>query len=499
MNRRKNKIRKDYKTEDIKKMIAREKHDESNREIGVITYVFLFVFLCMLGYLGYYTQFKSDSIINNTYNKRQTLLESRIIRGDILSRDRDVLATTKSDNDGGYYRTYPYRNVFSHIVGYSTHGVLGIESLENFTLLTSNSNIVTRVSNDLAGEKNHGDNILTTLNTDMQLAAYDALDDRNGAVFAMNVKTGEILCCVSKPDFDPNEVMGKWDVLNADTDNSPLLNRAVLGSYPPGSMFKIVTSLEYIIEHGGNIDDYSFDCEGSFEYEGSIINCFNEEMHGTEDFKTSFAKSCNSSFANISSTLDKGKFKNTIETLMFNGSLPLPFKYSKGESDIDVTSTTDDLLQTGIGQGRTLISPAHMTLITSAIANGGVLMKPYVIAAVENYDGGVIKSTKPKEYKRLMDEEYALILQDLMREVVLSGTATRVKDTRNYIISGKTGSAEYSSNKKLSHAWFTGFAGNAAPEIAVTVIVEGGGSGGAVAAPIAKKVFDAYYNGNSKN
>lgn len=487
-------FKKSHKTKTFEAVYSKKRHEESNREIGVITYVFLGVFLCLLVYLGIFTQFQGPQIINNNYNKRQSLLESRIVRGQILSRERNVLAETKSDGDGGYYRTYPYRNVFSHIVGYSTHGVLGVESIENFTLLTSDSNIVTRISNDLSGTKNHGDNVITTLHTDMQLAAYDALEDRNGCIFAMDVRTGEILCCVSKPDFDPNEVIGKWDKLNADKERSPLLNRAFLGLYAPGSTFKIVTALEYLKEHNGNVDDYTFDCTGSFEKEGSVINCFHEETHGEVDFKKSFAKSCNSSFANISYSLDKGDFEKTLRELLFYEKLPLPLSYSIGECDINSSSSTDDLLQTGIGQGRTLISPAHMTLITSAIANDGVLMRPYVVDSIENFDGGVIRKTRVKEYKRLIDEEYAKDLQELMREVVVNGTATKAADTGNYIISGKTGSAEYSSNKTQSHAWFTGFSAKADPEIAISVIVEGGGSGGAIAAPIAKRVLDAYYS-----
>ncbi len=487
----------------FKKSAAKEKketvkvgkhHIDSNRQIGVITYGFIILFLVMLAYLGYFTQVKSKTFINNTYNKRQALLESRIIRGDIYSREGNVLATTVSDNDGGYYRSYPYRNTFAHIVGYSTHGVLGIERMENYTLLTCDGNIVTRISNDLAGRKNHGDNVYTTIDTTMQEAAYDAMDDRRGAVVAMNVKTGEILCVISKPDFDPNEVIGRWDVLNADTDNSPLLNRAFLGSYPPGSTFKIVTALEYLKEHNGDVSDYGFECTGSFEYKGSVISCYNEQVHGWLNFDDSFAKSCNSSFANISSKLDRKKFSDTIDSLMFNGKLPLPFKYSQGYSDISKDTSTDELLQTGIGQGRTLISPIHMLLITSAIANDGVLMKPYVVSEIRNYDGGTIERARQSEYARLIDERYTKSLKKMMREVVVNGTARRLFDTEGYEISGKTGSAEYSSNKSLSHAWFTGFAGRDEPEIAVTVIVEGGGSGGAVAAPVAKRVFDAYFN-----
>ncbi|MCR5686766.1 MAG: penicillin-binding protein 2 [Lachnospiraceae bacterium] len=469
-------------------------HFDNNREISVITYAFIMLFIGMLIYLGIFTQFRAGTMINSNYNKRQTLLESRIIRGDILSRDGEVLATTMSDGEGGYYRSYPYRNTFAHIVGYSTHGVLGIESMENYTLLTCDGNIATRIRNDLAGVKNHGNNVLSTLDTKMQEAAYDAMDDRKGAVVAMDVTTGEILCVVSKPDFDPNEVIGRWDRLNEDSEDSPLLNRAFLGSYPPGSTFKIVTALEYLKEHDGNVSDYGFECKGSFEYKGSVINCFNEQSHGWINFDDSFAQSCNSSFANISSGLDRRRFASTINELMFNKPLPLPFKYSMAYFDISADSSTDDLLQTGIGQGRTLISPVHMLLITSAIANDGILMRPYVISSIENADGGTIRRTKQREYGRLIDEGYSKSLQKMMREVVVNGTGRRAFDTDGYKISGKTGSAEYSSNKSLSHAWFTGFAStDDHPQIAVTVIVEGGGSGGSVAVPVAKRVFDAYY------
>lgn len=469
-------------------------HIDSNREIGVVTYLFLALFIVMLVYLGYFTQIQSKTMINSTYNKRQALLESRIIRGDIKSRDGKLLATTMSDHDGGYYRSYPFRNTFAHIVGYSTHGVLGVESMENFTLLTCDGNIASRIRNDLSGMKNHGNNVNTTLDIAMQEAAYDAMDDRKGAVVAMNVKTGEILCALSKPDFDPNEIIGRWDVFNADTENSPLLNRAFLGSYPPGSVFKIVTALEYLKEHGGNVSDYSFNCTGSFEYDGIVISCYNETSHGWVNFDDSFAKSCNSSFANITSGLDKRKFADTVDELMFNKELPLPFKYSEGYSDISSDSSTDELLQTGIGQGRTLMSPIHMLMITSAIANDGILMRPYVVSSIENADGGVISKTRTREYGRLIDQKYTESLQKMMREVVVNGTANKLMDTEGYTVSGKTGSAEFSSDKSLSHAWFTGFAGDEDAEIAVTVIVEGGGSGGAVAAPIAKRVFDAYFN-----
>ena len=471
----------------------RTKDDGENREIGHITYIFVGLFLALIGYLMYFTQFKSSEIINNSYNSRQDLLAQKVVRGSILSRDREVLAVTKTSSDGSETRSYPYENLFAHAVGYSTHGKTGVESISNFTLLTSNAFIGERVKNDINEIKNPGDSVVTTLDVDIQKAASEAMGVYKGAIVVTNVRTGEILALVSKPDFDPNQINAIWDEVNEDSENSVLLNRATQGLYPPGSTFKILTALEYVKENS-DVSDYSFNCNGSFKSGDSVINCYHGQSHGQVDFTASFAKSCNSSFANISTTLNKKAFQKTCRELLFNGEIPVPYTYRESYVPISASSDTDEVMQTGIGQGKTQITPIHMALITAAIANDGVLMKPYVISSVENESKDVIKSYEPQEYGRLMDEANALKLQSLMAEVVQNGTATKVRDTSGYVAAGKTGSAEYSSVKTESHAWFTGFAPVSEPEIAVTVILEGAGSGGDYAVPMAKRVFDAYFN-----
>ena len=159
-------------------------------------------------------------------------------------------------------------------------------------------------------------------------------------------------------------------------------------------------------------------------------------------------------------------------------------------------SLTDDsgaplTMQTSIGQGNTLVSPMHMALITCAIANQGVLMKPYLIDRVENYAGEKVSSNEPESYRTLMTNKEANLLSDLMTGVVNSGTASALSG-RSYTVAGKTGSAEYNEAGD-SHAWFVGYSTVAAPVIAVSIIVEGGGTGGAAAVPIAGQIFDAYY------
>lgn len=465
---------------------------KENREILVILYVFMAMFMGLIAYLIVFTYRDGSTVVNSSYNKRLNMLANHVYRGQILACDESVIAKTEVGEDGIESRVYPYGRLFAHAVGYSTHGGLGIESMYAYSLLTSNDNLFLRITNDLTGEKNQGNNVYSTLNPAITASASDALGDRYGAVVATNVKTGEILTIVSKPDFDPNTIDAMWEEYN-NAGSGVLLNRATMGLYPPGSTFKIVTALEYIKENS-NTSDYKYQCNGSFTLDGSTINCYHGQSHGTVDFKKSFAKSCNSSFANMTSSLNRSKFAGTCEELLFGEEFPCPYSYKKSVVGISKKSGMDDLLQSGIGQGATLVTPMHMNLITAAIGNSGVLMTPYVVKRVTSANGDTISETRPKAYMRLLSEDNAETLTELMEAVVSEGTGTRLRDGVSYKAAGKTGSAEYSQDKKQSHAWFTGFAPSDDPEVAVTVIVEGGGSGGETAVPIARAVFNTYFD-----
>ncbi len=464
----------------------------ANRSIAYVTYAFVLLFLVLIVYIVYYTIFRGPEDINNSYNSRQDIYAKRVVRGQILSRNGDILAKSVTDESGREEREYPYGPLFAHAVGFSEKGKLGVEANANIRLLTSNRPLTERVINDFRGEKNLGNDVYTTLDPDIQRAAYDALGSYKGAVIATDIKTGEILCMVSKPDFDPNLIEEEWDEINSDQKKGALLNRVTQGLYPPGSTFKIVTTLEYLKEHEDIASEYSFECNGSFSYEGSKINCYHDRSHGEVDLLSSFSRSCNASYANISTTLDKEAFRNTCEELLFNKDLPLKMSYKQSYVPINNDSSADELMQTAIGQGKTQMTPIHINIITSAIANNGVLMRPYIIDRIEKNGGGVIRQYAPDEYGRIIDEKYCLSLREMMEEVVKSGTGTRLSETDGYTAAGKTGSAEYSSNKVMSHAWFTGYAPCDDPQIAVTVIAEEAGSGGEMAVPIAKKVFDAW-------
>ena len=240
--------------------------------------------------------------------------------------------------------------------------------------------------------------------------------------------------------------------------------------------------------------DYTYDGTGSINIEDTEIHCYNNSVHGPLDLKTSFAKSCNASFANIGLTLNKTSFAALCDNMLFHTDIPTSYPYKKSSFVLNKDSDTGATMQTSIGQGETLVTPLHMTLLTSAIANDGVLMKPYMIDHTENYKGISVKDYKPSTYGTLLDGKEAGIMQEFMSYVVSDGTGSQLNG-QSYQAAGKTGSAEYSNTKGESHAWFTGYASTEEKgKIVVTVIVEGGGAGSTVAVPIAKQMFDTYFN-----
>ena len=189
-----------------------------------------------------------------------------------------------------------------------------LESACNYDLLTSHEQIVEQLKDGVSGEKSVGDTIVTTLDTRLQKAAYNALDDYRGAVVAIEPKTGKVRAMVSKPDFDPNELDDIWEEINSDEDNSCLLNRATQGLYPPGSTYKLITALEYIQEHPGSYGDFSYDCTGETVVDSVRISCYEGEEHGEVDLDKAFTKSCNTAFVTLGSTLNLKRFADLNAT-----------------------------------------------------------------------------------------------------------------------------------------------------------------------------------------
>ena len=475
------------------KASAREKADKN---ILRITYAFAALFIGMCLYLGWFLQVDSETVINSSYNARLDRFSDRIVRGKILSGDGKVLAETQVAEDGTEKRYYPYNYLYVHSVGYSgKNGKTGIESLANFYLLSSHVNLVEKTVNELQGKKNIGDNVVTTLDSDLQQTASDAMGNRRGAVIAMEPDTGKILTMVSQPNFNANTVDEQWaELTSPDNTKAQLVNRATQGLYSPGSTFKIVTALEYLHENPDGMSQFHFDCDGLMEQGEYQIRCYHGESHGSQDLRMSFANSCNGAFSTMGLGLNLTQFRSLADQLLFNSSLPLSLPYKESSFVMGEGADEWERLQTSIGQGKTQITPMHNLMITAAVANGGTLMKPYLIDHVENAGGQTVKKFLPEAYGTLMSSEDASALSGLMTAVVTDGTGSALRGAP-YTAAGKTGSAEFETGKE-THAWFVGYAPVEDPKIAVCVLLEESGSGGKQAGPVARAVMDKYFEKN---
>ena len=471
-----------------------EKNKIKNKPIIFTTYVMVFLFLGLFSYIIYFMVVDADRVIANSGNKRQDAFEEKIVRGNIETSDGVVIAETLVDSEGNETRNYPYKDMFAHVVGYNSYGRTGLELSMNFYMLRSNINIFERVKNELREEKNPGDNVISTINYDLQKAAYDALGDNNGAVIVIEPDTGKILAMVSKPAYDPNNIDEVWEEVHSEegSTSTVLLNRAVQGLYAPGSTFKILTLLEYMRENP-DYENYSYECTSSGVFNNVSIHCASDRVHGVVDVAQSLAKSCNTSFVNMGVTLDMEKFNNLCEDFMYNSELPYEGTYSRSSFVLDENSDISEIPQTVIGQGKTQITPLHNALIISAIANGGVVMKPYLVDSIENADGAVVKKYKSKSYKSIMEPSEAEILTEYLTEVCTSGTAADYFANVSYSVAGKTGTAEY-DNQGNCNSWFIGFSNVDDPDIAVSIVVEDYTSNRTSGVSVAKKIFDAYYN-----
>lgn len=480
---------KEIRVKQTQKGVTRNQ-EKINRQILKISYLFVGLFLFLMGYIGYFVSVDSKNIVTNPRNQRQDILAERVIRGDIKSSDGEIIANTKVEGKDET-RIYPYDRLYCHVVGYTDKGKYGLESSETFTLTSVHGNFLEQVSSTLLHKKMKADTIVTTLNHSLQQVAYEALGDEKGAVIAMEPSSGKILAMVSKPGFNPNHLKEDWAFINSQEEqaNSRLLNRATQGIYPPGSTFKLLTALEFMRENT-NYEEFSYHCKGSGEFFGVPIQCYHKTKHGDVTLKEAMAHSCNTAFAQIGTQLDKKKMFQLCESMLFNRSLQLNFPYKQSRYLLNEQSSDKDVPQTVIGQGDIGMTPLHLAMITSAIANSGTIMKPYLVDQIQTYDGQTVTKFTGKSYGTVMSIQEAKILTDMMKEVVNTGTGTRLKNN-SYSVACKTGTAEYEEGKN-PHSWCTAFAPADNPKIVVCVIVENSGAGSAYALPIVQKLLNVY-------
>ena len=413
-----------------------------------------------------------------------------VIAGDILDRNGIVLATTVN-GQRMYQNDLNARKATVHTVGDSGSNVNNsAESFFASYLYGFNSSFLERLSFAIRGEQRRGDTVQLTI--DCRLATYIASifpSGKAGAVVVMNYKTGEVLAEQSFPTFDPQNITAA--VKN--DPQKPFYNRAIQGLYTPGSTFKMVTAAS-AIENYTNYNAITFDCTGQLVLGERIITDAGTNLkenkltkHGVIDLKKAFQVSCNNSFAQLALQLGDARLRKTAEDFGFNDNFL--FRDVVVENSSYPTSNRNDgeIAWTGAGQSALTASPLHMCMIGAAIANDGVMMEPKLLISATAPNGTQRAGLTAKVYRKPLTPEQAAVLKEYMRAVVTGGTGTSANISGKKVC-GKTGSAEI-DGQEFTNAWFVGFLNETASPYALSIVVENGGGGGSVAAPIARKIF----------
>ena len=474
---------------------------QERKMIYTIAAIFMILFGILIGYLIYFNLFKQKEMSTHSQNLRMSNLESEVIRGNIYDGSEEQILLATTDEEG--MRVYPYDNLYAHVVGYCQNGKTGAEALANSELLYPSYSLSSIFKMAFFNEKFHGRNVVLTVDHRYQEAIAFGLKGKKGAAVVIEAGTGKILAMYSNPNFNPNDIVSEWQSLNTDEEERPLINRSTIGLYPPGSIFKVITTLAYMNQQKAVANKeallaelhFNYDCPGYITgtQDGKTyrIACFNETAHGQVDLQTAFAKSCNGYFIALARTLPEGALKEAAEQLKFNSTIPTDIGYKISRFNLQETDGAFEHDATAIGQGKTLTNPFEMAWLAAAIANDGVAMKPYLIKYSMNQHGKV-KENMPAENGPIMDEAQAQTLQFLMEEVLDHGTAVTLPE-EGLVVGGKTGTAE--NETKADHSWFMGYAKDPQkpekPTIAFAVIVEGGGKG-AQALGVSDQILRAY-------
>lgn len=458
---------------------------ELRRNMRIVGTLLLCGILVLAIYLNYTVMIYGNRWTNSANNTRLITARKNVVAGDILDRNGVVLATNDSDGSRVYNSSSDIRRAVSQTVGdpLGMSGT-GVETFYASTLLGLSSNIFDRFTQWVSGADQRGSDIHLTIDAKLSEYIMEAFPSgKNGAVVLMNYKTGDVYSFVSLPTYDPKRVAKRSD---EDAD-APYLNRATQGLYPPGSTFKIVT-LAAALESLAGIENREFYCAGEMTVGDGFVTDNEGNGHGDLTLQSAFTRSCNLTFGSLALELGNGRLKSKAENMGFNTNFVFRDMVVYESSFPDAASDYE-LAWAGVGQGRVLVTPLHMAMIAGAVANDGQMMEPQLISSIVGDSGIPQVRTGAGAYKRIMSSGTAQKIQQYMLDTVGSGTGKKAK-VDGHQIAGKTGTAEVSSSKSVKpHAWFVGYCTEADHPLALAVVVENGGHGGDVAAPLAAKIF----------
>ena len=465
----------------------------------------LVLFAALLGMTSYNSVINADAYRDNELNRRAQIEEQRIHRGVVRARDGSVLARSVLEDSGLYGRRYSDAGgLFAHAVGYDylRVGRAGLERERNDELTGKRSEL-TSIVDELRGRQRVGDSLVTNLDPDAQRVAIAALQGRKGSVVAIEPATGKVRVMVSTPGYDPNALdkPGVYTKLATDNANSPLLNRATQGGYPPGSTMKVVTAAA-ALDSGKFTPDSTVDGKSPVTISGTPLSNFSNSQYGPITLTTALTNSVNTVWAQVAEQLGNETMADYMTRFGFGTDPPLDYPDEqmrpsgvfdvKANKVISAASSRVDIGRVGIGQERLLVTPLQMATVAATVANGGLRMEPHLTNRVVDEDGRTVERIAPKQAERVIDAGSARELTVMMSNVVREGTGVGAA-LEGIEVAGKTGTAELNIEQRINQPWFIGFAPLDSPKVAIAVTVERvqgpQSQGGAVAAPIAKVVM----------
>lgn len=457
---------------------------ENKRYIRVLTLISI-LFLIILGYMTYFQVVKADKLKNDENNKRNWVDDNKLKRGNILDRDGNILAQTIDGENKEKIRNFPYGKTYAHLVGYNSkkYGKTGLEKRFNSVLINKHDKTPIAELKKIVIDQKEGNTIKLTTNTQLQEFALSLLNGKKGSVILMNPKTGEVLAMADSPTFDPNNIEKEWNNIINDEKNATLLQRSTSGLFAPGSVYKLVTGTAILENLKGTFLKYND--KGATTIENYTIRNLLNKRYGNIDLKKAIEVSANTYFADKVGEVGVDKMIDVNKRFMFGEDIDTDFKLTKSPLAFNKNTTALELATGAFGQGKVLVTPMQVVLFTSAIANDGNMMKPFVVKEILDPNGKVIKETKPEILSKVSDVETMKTMKEYLKN---SGDVNFRGFVNGQKVGGKTGTAEVT--KDILNAWSTVFYPADDPRLVCTIVYEGVDFMGVKTIPMSKQLVN---------
>ncbi|MEV6953530.1 penicillin-binding protein 2 [Streptomyces sp. NPDC051183] len=481
-----------------------------NKTIRRASVFCLLLVLALLVRVTWVQAYQGQALADDKNNRRNKIDQFANPLGNIIVGGEAITGSTKTteDKDFGYKRTYTDGPLYAPITGRSSQ-VYGTSMLEGVYegILNGSDSRLKSIMDVLTNKRAAPGNVLTTIDKDVQKAAYDALKDYQGSAVAIDPATGSILAVVNNPSYDPGRIAGAGDgaawkeYLGEDGKGKAMENDALRKPQAPGSTFKLVT-LAAAIENGlvTNIDAPT-GIQAPYTIPGTVTKLPSEAGDAgcnNVSARDALKKSCNNVFAEYAHRLGQDKMRAMAEKLGFNKEIDTPVRTTPSSKYPSKKMSVDQVAQTGIGQFDVQATPFQMAMVTAAIENGGKLVAPHMVSDVTDSNGNVLESFKNPKSEQVMSARTASMLQDAMRTVATDGGG-KTAQVPGAEVGGKTGTAQRGVNNSLNPlAWFTSYGKVNGKQIAVAIVIENSDTdrseigGGKLAAPIAQKMMAAW-------